>query len=176
MNHVNQLKAHPFQSSGFRCQPAPLHHELWAKDLDNLEAAIDVFEAEDAEVGRCKLDPRLKATCFQPLIPESAYGPFNLNPLFSPSLRRYAEEKAGLEKQRRAAAKNTTAKGKKVLAAKKSAARGEDVDMGDASDDDFVPAAAKKKPSAAAAAARKPAAPKSVVRAVQVEHIRLTLG
>ena len=28
---------------------------------------------------RCKLDPSLKATCFQPLTPESAYSAFNLN-------------------------------------------------------------------------------------------------
>ena len=30
-------------------------------------------------VRRCKLDPSLKATCFQPLKPESAYSAFNLN-------------------------------------------------------------------------------------------------
>ena len=33
-----------------------------------------------ALVGRCKLDPSLKATWFQPLTPESAYSAFNLNP------------------------------------------------------------------------------------------------
>ena len=32
---------------------------------------------------RCKLDPSLKATCFQPLKPESAYGAFNLNLVLS---------------------------------------------------------------------------------------------
>ena len=31
------------------------------------------------EVGRCKLDPSLKAPCFQPLNPESAYITFKLN-------------------------------------------------------------------------------------------------
>ena len=30
-------------------------------------------------VGRCKLDPSLKATCFQPLTPESAYSAFAFN-------------------------------------------------------------------------------------------------
>ena len=38
----------------------------------------DVFE-----VWWCKLDPSLKATCFQPLTPESAYSAFNLNLVFS---------------------------------------------------------------------------------------------
>ena len=35
--------------------------------------------ADPFMVVRCKLDPNLKATCFQPLIPESAYSAFNLN-------------------------------------------------------------------------------------------------
>ena len=34
------------------------------------------------EVGRCKLDPSLKATFFQPLNPEIAYSAFNLNLVF----------------------------------------------------------------------------------------------
>ena len=47
------------------------------------------MEACVAAVGRCKLDPSLKATCFQPLKPESAYSAFNLNPCCFLSLHPY---------------------------------------------------------------------------------------
>ena len=45
----------------------------------SMENAIVILQT----VGWCKLDPSLKATCFQPLKPESAYIAFNLKPCFS---------------------------------------------------------------------------------------------
>ena len=39
----NQLKVHPFQISGFRCQPAPLHRG-------------DMFKCDAIAVGRCRLN------------------------------------------------------------------------------------------------------------------------
>ena len=34
---------------------------------DKFSAMARIEEVEEAKVGRCKLDPSLKATCFQPL-------------------------------------------------------------------------------------------------------------
>ena len=53
-----------------------------------------------AGVGRCKLDPSLKAPCFATLKPESAYNAFNLNLTFE-SLRPYTgAERRAIEKMR----------------------------------------------------------------------------
>ena len=44
-----------------------------------LSAGSFVVVVSELAVGQCDLDPSLKATCFQPLTPESAYRAFNLN-------------------------------------------------------------------------------------------------
>ena len=46
------------------------------------------------EVRRCKLDPSLKATYFQPLKPESAYSAFNLNIVYELALHYFEEDEA----------------------------------------------------------------------------------
>ena len=72
----NQLKVHTFQSCGFRCQQLhpytvaaaaepPAAEGLSEARLAELAAEEDRMCDNDAEVGRCKLDPSLKAPVFK---------------------------------------------------------------------------------------------------------------
>ena len=57
----NQLKAHPFQIYGFRCQPAPLHQATDPKDVGRVFAreGMRIMTPEKAYVAtvvrRCRL-------------------------------------------------------------------------------------------------------------------------
>ena len=79
------VNLHPYTAADAR-HPAFAGADIWS--VDNPETRFgnvpphQKVPATTGVVGRCKLDPSLKATCFQPLTPESAYSAFQLEPCF----------------------------------------------------------------------------------------------